>query len=507
LKLYSREFTYFLAILPLLGLYPLWKRHKAGFLLVVGLLIYATGGFLFVLNFNLDKESIWVNNVFFIPTYIMAAILMGTAIAALADVNVRKWRLRVPAACLAVCLPVLPLSFNYYWNDKSDYWFAHDYGVNIFKSLDENAVYFPVADHATFPLIYLQAVEGMRPDVVIANKYGYPEELFYDKMPYDLRVMYGHIPTETESQRIEDWVVARGDRPVYFTRKRPLSVPGTEMRNCGIVYKAAKSEEPAKERNFWDDYEWHTLDPGMHRGEYTAEAVLSDYYFFHARYQLENGNRDEGLSDLATSLAVAGSSKESFNNIASACAEYGQLKEAADYFRQALAVDPEYSLGLVNGAKVQMQLGEFREALPLIERAIKVEPDNIEMYWLLSHCRQQLALYQEAIETLEKISEMTPKDPRVFRELGMLYLNHMRQRDMAKRYFSQSLRLDPNQPDLLNLLVEGGSAPVNADVSEMQPMQGLPQVPVPPVPQAPNLPPTVRDVGPAGIAGLGRTAD
>ncbi|MCX5769254.1 MAG: DUF2723 domain-containing protein [Candidatus Hydrogenedentes bacterium] len=513
-KLYGREFTPWLAILPLLGLYPLWKRHRAGFLLIAGLFVYITAGFLFILNFNVDKESIWVNNVFFIPVYIMAAILMGSAIAALAQTRVRGFRLQWPAAFLAVCLPVLPLSTNYYWNDKSDYWFAHDYGVNIFRTMDEGAVYFPIADHATFPLIYLQSIEGMRPDVIIANKYGYPEELFYEEMPYELRTFFSRILSEEESGRVEDWIVDRGDRPVYFTRKRNLGgKSGAVMENAGLIYIARRPGESLEKRDFWSDYTWHTLDPHATRAEYTAEAVVSDYYFFHARAEFKKNHSEQGLRDLQVSLELAGKNKEALNNIGSACAEYGQLDPAADYFQQALELDPDYTLALENCAKVFMQKKEFAKALPILKRVVAIEPEKPANHWMMAQCQKETGAIEEALSTFIHLADMTPNDARVYREIGMRYLNNANQPELARRYFTKSLQLNPDQPDLMQMLADNRGLTASPSMPEPPNTPSLPDIPVPqvgngniapptpPVPKTPSLPDIpIPEVGNGDIA-------
>ena len=77
--------------------------------------------------------------------------------------------------------------------------------MNVFETLDENAIYMSGADHATFPVLYMQAVEGIRPDVSIGNKYGYPEESLYRDMSEEIRSI-GHpvivIPAQAGIQVI-----------------------------------------------------------------------------------------------------------------------------------------------------------------------------------------------------------------------------------------------------------------------------------------------------------------
>ena len=65
---------------------------------------------------------------------------------------------------------------------------AADWGKNILRTLKPDSIILPASDHSTFPLLYFQAVEGLRPDVLIGDKYGTIEdrllrELFKDKNP------------------------------------------------------------------------------------------------------------------------------------------------------------------------------------------------------------------------------------------------------------------------------------------------------------------------------------
>jgi len=458
-KLYSVEFTSFLAAFPLLGLYPLWKRHRYGFFLVTGLLLYLTLGFIWALNFQWDKESLWVNNVFFIPTYSLAAILIGAALAGLAETAVRGVSLGHMAIVFALIVPLVPLVENYKFNDKSDYWFSYDFGMNIFKTLDQGAVYYPVADHATFPLIYLQAVEGVRPDVIIGNKYGYPEPLFLQDMPYEFRTLFGGVLSERDSAAIEDWVTTHAGRPTYFTRKRPIGNGQYEMRNCGLLYKAVPVGTQSDLPDLWSSYEWHTLDPVSARGEYTAEAILADYYFFHGRDQLEKGNTDLGIGDLKACVAVVGDSKETMNNLGSACAEYGQLEQAAEFLSLALNMDPNYMLALQNIAKVYLQQAQYAKALDALLRVIGLIPDDVEARYAAAQCQREIGQFSDAIRTYEKIIELTPDDARVYRELGLLYLKELNEPGRAQQYIQKSLRLAKDQPELLDAMFPGTTLP------------------------------------------------
>lgn len=494
LKLYSNEFTPWLAVVPLLGIYGLLRKSVRYSALVIGVFLYVTLGFLLILNFNVDKESIWVNNVFFIPVYLMMSILFGAAAAWLSGQSVWGKKLTLLGVALGVACVVVPFFAHFHENDKSQYYFAYDYGTNILKTLDEGAVYLPVADHATFPVLYLQAVEGMRPDVSIGNKYGYTEEELYKDMPFELRTRFGKIPGESEQAIIEDWIVANTSRPVYFTKRRQIKgLPGADIVNTGLLYRAVRPGENPPLRDCWSEYTWHTLDEADTRGEYSAELIVSDYNFFRGRDFLEEGKVDEGLRSLAAALQVAGESKESLNNVATACAEYRQLEAAERYYLKALELDPDYEMSLQNLAKVYVDQGSFEKAQALLERVIQLKPAEPEFHQLSVRCLKEMGRFDDALRELDNLAKLTPDDPQVYREMGMIYLNEKRQPQLAQRMFAESLRREPNQPDLLQQANQRPSSPESPFVGPQLPDTGvatpqLPQLPLPKLPQLPEMP-------------------
>jgi hypothetical protein len=72
------------------------------------------------------------------------------------------------ATVLFAAVPLLMVTQNYDDHTRTGRYVAPDYAYNLLNSLEENAVVFTNGDNDTFPLWYLQEVEGVRQDVRVA---------------------------------------------------------------------------------------------------------------------------------------------------------------------------------------------------------------------------------------------------------------------------------------------------------------------------------------------------
>jgi hypothetical protein len=75
----------------------------------------------------------------------------------------------IASAAALLLLPGVQLANNWRARDASNRFFTADFGRNVLGELPPNAIFFTIGDNDTFPLWYLQAVEGVRPDVQIVN--------------------------------------------------------------------------------------------------------------------------------------------------------------------------------------------------------------------------------------------------------------------------------------------------------------------------------------------------
>src|SRR6185437_11834182 len=174
------------AVAALGGFVALWRRRPR--LATAVLALFALQASLTVLYFNIPADYFRTLDRHYLPVVVTIGLLAACGLGAAADVVLRSFRSRgriLPVALLAALIVLVPaeqLAMNWHSHDASSRYFTHDYARNVLEQLPPNAIYFTVGDNDTFPIMYLQAVEGVRPDVTninlsIANVPDWPERL------------------------------------------------------------------------------------------------------------------------------------------------------------------------------------------------------------------------------------------------------------------------------------------------------------------------------------------
>ena len=86
------------------------------------------------------------------------------------------------AALLCLCVPLQMVSQTWDDHDRSGRYVCRDFGMNYLSSVDENGIIFTNGDNDTFPLWYVQEVEGYRTDVRGCNLSYLQTDWYIDQM-------------------------------------------------------------------------------------------------------------------------------------------------------------------------------------------------------------------------------------------------------------------------------------------------------------------------------------
>jgi len=162
-------------IIGLFGIYYHFRRDwkMASIFMVMFILL----GYLTAFYQNQQQPQPRERDYFYVGAFFVFSIWIAIGVRGLVDILQKKIKKETygTAAVLGVLIftfiliPVRMLQANYHTHDRSRNWVPWDYSYNILQSTAPNGILFTNGDNDTFPLWYLQDVEGVRRDVKIVN--------------------------------------------------------------------------------------------------------------------------------------------------------------------------------------------------------------------------------------------------------------------------------------------------------------------------------------------------
>ncbi len=156
--------------LGILGMTIQWFRERKHWAALFTVLFINTIGLVFFLNFS-DNE-VRERDYFYANGFYYYALFIGIGAVGLLE-SLRRERGRVLWSAMLAPLLILaslgPIKQHYFTHDRSENLIARDYAYNMLAPLKQNAVIFTNGDNDTFPLWYIQEVEGFRKDIRVVN--------------------------------------------------------------------------------------------------------------------------------------------------------------------------------------------------------------------------------------------------------------------------------------------------------------------------------------------------
>ncbi len=162
-------------ILGLLGIYFHFKKDWK--MASVFMIMFILLGYLTAFYQNQQQPQPRERDYFYVGGFFVFSIWIAIAIRALVDIAQAKAKSEAlkKVAVIGVLtlgivfVPIKMFAANYYTHDRSKNYIPWDYSYNLLQSCAPNGVLFTNGDNDTFPVWYLQDVEGVRRDVKVVN--------------------------------------------------------------------------------------------------------------------------------------------------------------------------------------------------------------------------------------------------------------------------------------------------------------------------------------------------
>lgn len=307
------EFTWLGVALILVGIYYLIVKKEKD-------LLFLTGG-LFFMNIFLVASHGSIRDIFqwsryMIPGYIGLSLIIGYGLRFCSEQNSDHLHVslnRLLKTGLPILLPLLLLWSNFPQNNRSGDYLAYDYNYKILTMLPMNAAIFPMEDNTAYPMMYLQKVLGVRPDVKLHISY-------YDQ---------------------GKWIRFDRSRELYFTDLYLDIPPDTVLRPDGLSFRLMNPEDPPPVIKNWGSWQLKGASKtNLSSRDFLTRTLVSQYWYFMALAVKPINNRNaEKL--LSYSLDISNDDDRAWARIAFYYHLQGDQKRTEEYLLGALRINPK----------------------------------------------------------------------------------------------------------------------------------------------------------------------
>ena len=168
----ARNTYYFLPLLlGLIGLFFQLDRNVRDFWVVMSLFFLT--GIAIVIYLNQTPYQPRERDYAYTGSFYAFSIWIGMGVAGIFHILQARLKANLSAVLALtisfLAVPTILAIENWDDHDRSGRYIARDIARNYLNSCDKDAILFTVGDNDTFPLWYVQDVEGVREDVRIVN--------------------------------------------------------------------------------------------------------------------------------------------------------------------------------------------------------------------------------------------------------------------------------------------------------------------------------------------------
>jgi hypothetical protein len=256
-----------------------------------------------------SRSDIFIWHRYYIPSYVMGALLAGMGAQALVE------RLPRPARLLPLLVPLAALLLRFPEFDRSRYRIADDFSRLLLAGIPPGAHLTASDDNILFVLIYLRFVERLRPDVDLI-----------------LEGVAGAQPPALRFNPDHD--------PLFLTHHPNWSVRGLEVAPVGLVFQTVREGRPwprpvlARRRLEGED------DPRVPK-DYLTQNLIGQFHYMIGS-SLERWDWPEAVREYGIAEQASPHNDVLFFNLGLIYRRAGWLPESLRAFERSHQINPRH---------------------------------------------------------------------------------------------------------------------------------------------------------------------
>lgn len=441
----NTEFPYFAWLAGIGLIYSFFdKRSKKYPLFLLTLFLFAL---LSVMTYR-QFESV-LRAHFYYPSYLVVSIWIGFAVAGVQKLAghltagkgkaVKLASAGLVSALVIIC-PITAAFIHYNKIDKSHYTYARDMAVETLGTASPNSIIFMEDDNIVFPCMYMQMVEGVRPDIRLI-------------IPHATYVP-GFLGSDLFIRTRKKYELNPGDSDLVHIVKRNLgccqmysAVPNLIIYNqnlswCGYLIKIVA---PGGESNI--DIE-PTIDLssvkfGKNVDTDARESILMPL-LFKANILISKSltgdaaeTYKEAINKFMKNIYVptlysCSNFADSSERLGKALNADGQYKETTQFLPKTLKIDPDFLSPSL--ATAYETTGKYPESISEYDKLIAFYPESASYHIDLSGVFFAVGNYQSAVTEIQKALELSPDSEHAYYLFGVILEKQGKTEDALRKY-------------------------------------------------------------------------
>ncbi len=272
-----RQLFFIPALFGLLGLYRLWRTHIP--LASALTLLFLLSGICLAWAQNQQGPQPHEYDNLYAGSFLIFSLWIGIGISAAADFL--KNSIADPQKQQSAVFGMLSLAFffvpvnmfaaNYASSNQKDNYVAYDYAYNLLQSCENNAVLITNGDNDTFPLWYLQNVDGIRRDIRVVNLTLLNTSWYALQLKHDTPYGAAPVPFSSTDAELEDL------QPVQFQPQMiEIPIDSETVQRYRIGDSFTSSDSSVLNRSVFRFFMPSTILQGRLKGLRPQDVLLFD---------------------------------------------------------------------------------------------------------------------------------------------------------------------------------------------------------------------------------------